>query len=445
MKNNIFFRLFAAAAAVMLLCTAVPVSAAEITAEAAAQDIIEYNLKKSGAGSIQQWLDGNLSDTAGSSEGYVLALKKYAPTLDYSGCADAFAAYSKSNSFTSAAASRQKTALAMIACGKKSGGYLDTALDDTLGKQGLMTYVYGLHLINNGIPGGERKATQTVKTLLERQLSDGGWALAGKNGDVDITAMTLQALAPYYGKSAAVKKAADSALGFLSRNQQQDGGYKSYGIETSESASQTAIALCALGIDILSDSRFIKSGNTVIDGILKFRLDDGSFCHKAGEETNGMATEQAFAAFTAVIKGGNIMLFGSSVPALDESALTADSSVSSGTQGGGTSEKPSGGSSEAPDKENTSSSGSSSAAGDNGAMQSGSDSTEGSQESGTLRGETDSSYSPEGSSEETAGGSGAASEPDGEKGFPIAAAVITAVLIAGAAAALVILKVKHKI
>ena len=445
MKNNIFFRLFAAAAAVMLLCTAVPVSAAEITAEAAAQDIIEYNLKKSGAGSIQQWLDGNLSDTAGSSEGYVLALKKYAPTLDYSGCADAFAAYSKSNSFTSAAASRQKTALAMIACGKKSGGYLDTALDDTLGKQGLMTYVYGLHLINNGIPGGERKATQTVKTLLERQLSDGGWALAGKNGDVDITAMTLQALAPYYGKSAAVKKAADSALGFLSRSQQQDGGYKSYGIETSESASQTAIALCALGIDILSDSRFIKSGNTVIDGILKFRLDDGSFCHKAGEETNGMATEQAFAAFTAVIKGGNIMLFGSSVPALDESALTADSSVSSGTQGGGTSEKPSGGSSEAPDKENTSSSGSSSAAGDNGAMQSGSDSTEGSQESGTLSGETNSSYSQEDSSEETAGGSGATSEPVAQKGFPVVAVVIIIVLAVGAAAVLVILKVKHKI
>lgn len=445
MKNKTVLRLLTAAAAVMLLCTAVPVSAAEITAEAAAQDIIEYNLKKSGAGSIQQWLDGNLSNTAGSSEGYVLALKKYAPTLDYSGCADAFAAYSKSNSFTSAAASRQKTALAMIACGKKSGGYLDTALDDTLGKQGLMTYVYGLHLINNGIPGGERKATQTVKTLLERQLSDGGWALAGKNGDVDITAMTLQALAPYYGKSAAVKKAADSALGFLSRNQQQDGGYKSYGIETSESASQTLIALCALGIDILSDSRFIKNGNTVTDGILKFRLDDGSFCHKTGEETNGMATEQAFAAFTAVIKGGNIMLFGSSVPALDESALTADSSVSSGTQGGSTSEKPSGGSSEAPDKENTSSSGSSSAAGDNGAMQSGSDSTEGSQESGTLSGGTDSSYSPEGSSEETAGGSGATSEPVAQKGFPVVAVVIIIVLAVGAAAVLVILKVKHKI
>ena len=445
MKNNIILRLFTAAAALLLLCTAVPVSAAEITAEAAAQDIIEYNLKKSGAGSIQQWLDGNLSDTAGSSEGYVLALKKYAPTLDYSGCADAFAAYSKSNSFTSAAASRQKTALAMIACGKKSGGYLDTALDDTLGKQGLMTYVYGLHLINNGIPGGERKATQTVKTLLERQLSDGGWALAGKNGDVDITAMTLQALAPYYGKSAAVKKAADSALGFLSRSQQSDGGYKSYGTETSESASQTAVALCALGIDVFSDSRFIKNGNTVIDGILKFRLDDGSFCHKAGEETNGMATEQAFAAFTAVIKGGNIMLFGSSVPALDESALTADSSVSSGTQGGGASEKPSGSSSESADKENTASSGASSASGDGGSVQSGSVSPSDSSENGAPGEETDSPYSPEDSSAETSGGSGVSSEPDAEKGFPAAAAVIIIVLAAGAAAALVILKVKHKI
>ena len=444
MKNNIILRLFTAAAALLLLCTA-PVSAAGITAETAAEDIIGYNLKKSGAGSIQQWLDGGLSDTAGSSEGYVLALKKYAPTLDYSGCADAFAAYLESDGFTSAAASRQKTALALIACGRKSGGYLDTALEDTLGKQGLMTYVYGLHLINNGIPGGEQKATQTVKTLLERQLSDGGWALAGKNGDVDITAMTLQALAPYYGKSAAVKKAADSALGFLSRSQQFDGGYKSYGTETSESASQAAVALCALGIDVFSDSRFIKNGNTVIDGILKFRLDDGSFCHKTGEGTNGMATEQAFAAFTAVIKGGNIMLFSGSAPALDESALTSDSSVSSGTQGGGTAGKPSGGSSEAADKENTVSSGSSSASGDGSSVQSGSVSTSDSSENGAPGEGTDSPYSPEDSSSETSGGSGVSSGPDAEKGFPAAASVIIIVLAAGAAAALVILKVKHKI
>lgn len=444
MKNNIILRLFTAAAALLLLCTA-PVSAAGITAETAAEDIIGYNLKKSGAGSIQQWLDGNLSDTAGSSEGYVLALKKYAPTLDYSGCADAFAAYSESDGFTSAAASRQKTALALIACGRKSGGYLDTALEDTLGKQGLMTYVYGLHLINNGIPGSEKKATQTVKTLLERQLSDGGWALAGKNGDVDITAMTLQALAPYYGKSTAVKKAADSALGFLSRSQQFDGGYKSYGTETSESASQTAVALCALGIDVFSDSRFIKNGNTVIDGILKFRLDDGSFCHKTGEGTNGMATEQAFAAFTAVIKGVNIMLFGGSVPALDESALTSDSSVSSDTQGGGTAGKPSGSSSESADKENTASSGSASVSGDGSSVQSGSVSPSDSSENGAPGEGTDSPYSPEDSSSETSGGSGVSSEPDAEKGFPAAASVIIIVLAAGAAAALVILKVKHKI
>ena len=75
MKNNIILRLFTAAAALLLLCTA-PISAAGITAETAAEDIIKYNLKKSGAGSIQQWLDGGLSDTAGLSEGYVLALKK---------------------------------------------------------------------------------------------------------------------------------------------------------------------------------------------------------------------------------------------------------------------------------------------------------------------------------------------------------------------------------
>jgi len=30
------------------------------------------------------------------------------------------------------------------------------------------------------------------------QLEDGGWAVSGNKSDADVTAMTLQALAPYY-------------------------------------------------------------------------------------------------------------------------------------------------------------------------------------------------------------------------------------------------------
>src|SRR3712207_9216432 len=92
--------------------------------------------------------------------------------------------------------------------------------------------------------------------ILENINSDGGWDLNmnGIRSDVDITSMTLIALAPYHnyvsksGKS--VKKAVGNAAKWLSEKQRQDGGYDSWGSENnSESCSQTIIGLCANGID----------------------------------------------------------------------------------------------------------------------------------------------------------------------------------------------------
>ena len=147
----------------------------------------------------------------------------------------------------------------------------------------------------------------TRKSLVELILSDqvkadGGWALEGATAeasDVDMTAMAIQALAPYYKTNANVKSAVDKALGLLSTMQQPDGGYASWGTVNSESCAQVIVALTALGIDPTVDSRFIKNGISVLDALCSYYVTGGGFSHTSGEGRDGMATEQGYYALAA--------------------------------------------------------------------------------------------------------------------------------------------------
>jgi prenyltransferase beta subunit len=90
-------------------------------------------------------------------------------------------------------------------------------------------------------------------------LADGGFSMGGTTADPDVTAMALQALAPYKGQND-IKTVIDRALDCLSRLQNSDGGYSSGGLDNSESAVQVLVALTALGINPDTDTRFIKHG-----------------------------------------------------------------------------------------------------------------------------------------------------------------------------------------
>ena len=137
-----------------------------------------------------------------------------------------------------------------------------------------------------------------IDELLSLQLPDGGFSVMGEYGDVDVTAMTVQALGVHYNNPS-VKSAVDDALDFLSSRQLENGGYSSYGVANPESSAQVIIMLSSLKIDICTDERFIKNGNTVFDGMSKFCLDDGSFCHKAGGASDATATAQVLSASIA--------------------------------------------------------------------------------------------------------------------------------------------------
>lgn len=146
---------------------------------------------------------------------------------------------------------------------------------------------------------GDVTREKLIGVILAAQLSDGGWDLSGTKADPDMTAMAIQALAPYYKTNETVKAAVDKALEALSALQRSDGGFDSWGTVNSESCAQVIVALTALGIDPTADSRFVKNGHTVLDALAGFYVTGGGFRHTAGGERNDMATEQGYYALAA--------------------------------------------------------------------------------------------------------------------------------------------------
>lgn len=148
-------------------------------------------------------------------------------------------------------------------------------------------------------PMGDVTRGKLIEVILNKQLADGGWALSGDAADPDMTAMAMQALAPYYKTNAVVKAAVDKALDTLSGLQLASGGYGSWGTENSESCAQVIVALTALGIDPTTDSRFVKNGVTVLDALCAYFVEGGGFRHVASGDRDGMATEQGYYALTS--------------------------------------------------------------------------------------------------------------------------------------------------
>jgi len=261
--------------------------------------IISFKLSESGESSVQDWIDNRLAQEAGSTaEWYIIGLHQSGTEYDFSSYSSALCAYLDEHGEIGEV-SLQKYALAFMACG---GGQDRIALtaDSSLGKQGIMSWVLGLHLLNNGCINSQMTAGDVADKLLELRLEDGGWALTGNVSDVDITAMVLQALAPRFLSGEIEAADIEPALDFLSGIQLEDGGFSSLGIPNPESSAQVITALSSLGIDCRTDNRFIKNGNSVFDGMLQYRLDDGSFSHTKGGKTNHTATFQAFYSLVAL-------------------------------------------------------------------------------------------------------------------------------------------------
>lgn len=162
--------------------------------------------------------------------------------------------------------------------------------------------VFGLLALNSG--NYTQDSYWLVQAILTQQNEDGSWSSSADTkpvGDVDMTAMALQALAPYYneGGDTTVNAAVDKALQWLSAK------YKNTGYTSAESCAQVVVALSALQLNANSDSSFVKTVDgaptSVLGDLLRYYLGEGQgFKHAAsGMTADQKATEQALYAMAA--------------------------------------------------------------------------------------------------------------------------------------------------
>lgn len=162
--------------------------------------------------------------------------------------------------------------------------------------------VFGLLALNSG--NYTQDSYWLVQAILTQQNENGSWSASADTkpvGDVDMTAMALQALAPYYneGGDATVNTAVNEALQWLSAK------YKGTGYTSAESCAQVVVALSALQLNANSDSSFVKTVDgaptSVLGDLLQYYLGEGQgFKHAAsGKTADQKATEQALYAMAA--------------------------------------------------------------------------------------------------------------------------------------------------
>lgn len=193
-----------------------------------------------------------------------------------------------------------------------------------LGDQGIASRIWALISIDSmqyPVPAGSKNTRETLITeLLSQQCIDNGFALVGKYSDPDITAMVVQALAPYYNRtqtykykrvndgvvaSKSVRKVVDESLALLSSLQKNTGDFTAgwTRARNPQTTAQVALALTCLGIDPQKDSRFIKNGKSLVDGMLAFLQPDKGF--KATIEStksDSMASGQVLYTMAAIIR-----------------------------------------------------------------------------------------------------------------------------------------------
>ena len=71
-------------------------------------------------------------------------------------------------------------------------------------------------------------------------------------------------------------------------------------MKTRKAPPRSSLALCALGIDPETDSRFVKGEHTLLTELSQFREADGTYRHVLEGAGDGLATAQSVLALVAV-------------------------------------------------------------------------------------------------------------------------------------------------
>ncbi len=144
-----------------------------------------------------------------------------------------------------------------------------------------------------------------TELILQYQNPEGGFGLTDNlTASVDMTAMAVQALAPYYTGRADVKEAVDKALVYLQSQMSADCGFNS----NVEATAQVVLALAALNRSpVLPENGFAPNLSVnMLTNITSFAAEGGGYKHYAADRAPQiMSTTQAMLAFEAYRRQAN--------------------------------------------------------------------------------------------------------------------------------------------
>lgn len=317
MKTRGFLgRLVAAFAGAVMLLTNVPAVNADNADKRdriteSAEKVCQWQRDKMGISQDESIFSGDFLQNAGigSSDWLAIGISRFGFEEDYEAYLTALSQRVKALSDTDNATEWQRCAITASAMGGDpadlegidlvKGGVYGRDENNSVGKQGLNGWIFALLTLDTmgykTPEGAEFDRERILDEIVSSQNTDGGFSLSKGESDIDITAMALQAIAPYYNDFSRddVRKSVDKAVEYLSGKQDSSGTFGS-----AEADSQVVIALCSLGIDPEADSRFVKNTD-LLTALLYYQNSDGGFSHEKGGDSDELATGQALCALAA--------------------------------------------------------------------------------------------------------------------------------------------------
>lgn len=150
-----------------------------------------------------------------------------------------------------------------------------------------------------------------IEKILTFQNANGGFGLSSADRvSVDVTAMTLQALAPYR-EMEQVNGAFERALEYLRGELTGDCGYINEGDDNGCTAAQVLTALAVAGIDPLDpDNGFTHGNYNLVTKLDQFKRESGFTTFLSSDQPDGMATVQigyALEAYRRYVAGENAL------------------------------------------------------------------------------------------------------------------------------------------
>ncbi|WP_027400503.1 immunoglobulin-like domain-containing protein [Anaerovorax odorimutans] len=122
---------------------------------------------------------------------------------------------------------------------------------------------YAVNAFRQGNYNTTAQENDHIEYLIEQLANDTNW-----NWGFDTPAMIMQGLTPYYDR-AEVKAAIDTAIEKLSDKQGTNGSFGNANAD-----AMVMVTLAQLGINPITDERFIKEQNTLLNGLLLYKTDD---------------------------------------------------------------------------------------------------------------------------------------------------------------------------